>query len=45
MILDIHNLPIEYVVVAMAAIILYLLYYVYMKDAVYNKNIRSVASF
>lgn len=35
---------IEYVVVAMAAIILYLLYYVYSKDAYYSKNIRSVAS-
>lgn len=34
----------EYIVVAMAAIILYLLYYVYMKDAQYSKNIRSVAS-
>jgi uncharacterized protein YoxC len=28
----------------MAAIILYLLYYVYSKDAQYNKNIRSIAS-
>ncbi|MDQ7042546.1 MAG: hypothetical protein Q9M40_07670 [Sulfurimonas sp.] len=35
---------IEYVVVAMSAIILYLLYYVYTKDASYTKNIRSVAS-
>ena len=35
---------IEYVVVAMAGIILYLLYYVYSKDAHYSKNIRSVAS-
>ena len=34
---------IEYVVVAMAGIILYLLYYVYAKDASYTKNIRSVA--
>lgn len=34
---------IEYVVVAMAGIILYLLYYVYTKDASYTKNIRSVA--
>ena len=34
----------EYALVAMAAIILYLLYYVYMKDAEYSKNIRSVAS-
>lgn len=35
---------IEYIVVAMAGIILYLLYYVYMKDAQYSKNIRSVAT-
>jgi len=35
---------IEYIVVAMAGIILYLLYYVYAKDAQYSKNIRSVAS-
>jgi len=35
---------IEYVVVVMAGIILYLLYYVYSKDAHYSKNIRSVAS-
>ncbi|HIP20573.1 MAG TPA: hypothetical protein EYG70_05565 [Sulfurimonas sp.] len=35
---------IEYIVVAMAGIILYLLYYVYAKDASYTKNIRSVAS-
>jgi len=34
----------EYVVVIMAAIILYLIYYVYAKDAQYNKNIHSVAS-
>jgi len=35
---------IEYVVVAMSGIILYLLYYVYAKDASYTKNIRSVAT-
>lgn len=35
---------IEYLVVAMAAMILYLLYYVFTKDAEYNKNIRSVAT-
>ena len=37
-------LSIEYIIVAMAAIILYLLYYVYSKDHDYNKNIHSVAS-
>ena len=35
---------VEYIVVAMAGIILYLLYYVFSKDADYTKNIRSVAS-
>jgi len=35
---------IEYILVGMAGIILYLLYYVYSKDADYNKNIRSIAS-
>jgi uncharacterized protein YoxC len=35
---------IEYVVVAMACVILYLLYYVFTKEAQYAKNIRSVAS-
>ena len=35
---------IEYIVVAMAGIILYLLYFVYAKDSQYSKNIRSVAS-
>ena len=34
---------IEYIVVAMAGIILYMLYYVYTKDVGYTKNIRSVA--
>jgi uncharacterized protein YoxC len=38
------TLNIEYIVIAMAAIILYLLYYVYNKDADYSRNIRSVAS-
>jgi len=35
---------IEYIVVAMAAMILYLLYYVFTKDSEFHKNIRSVAS-
>jgi len=38
------SLNIEYVVIVMAAIILYLLYYVYSKDSDYSRNIRSVAS-
>ncbi len=44
--IDINALPIsiEYIIVAMAAIILYLLYYVYTKDVTYNKNIHSVAT-
>lgn len=34
----------EYIVVGMAAVILYLLYYVYSKDHDYSKNIHSVAT-
>ncbi|MDQ7045743.1 MAG: hypothetical protein Q9M32_07520 [Sulfurimonas sp.] len=37
-------LNLDYIVVAMAAVILYLLYFVYTKDNDYTKNIRSVAS-
>jgi len=42
--IDIDFIHIEYVVVAMAAMILYLLYYVFTKDAEFHKNIHSVAS-
>ncbi len=42
--MNLEQFPIEYIVVAMAAIILYLLYYVFSKDAHYSKNIRSVAT-
>jgi len=41
---NLEQFSIEYVVALMAAIILYLLYYVFSKDAHYSKNIRSVAS-
>ena len=39
-----ENIGIEYLVVAMAAMILYLIYYVFTRDSQYNKNIRSVAT-
>ena len=39
-----QNMHLEYVLVIMAGIILYLLYYVFTKDAQYSKNIRSVAT-
>jgi len=39
-----EEFPVEYLLVVMAVVILYLLYYVYTKDAQYSKNIRSVAS-
>jgi len=42
--LENFDFSLEYVVIVMAAIILYLLYYVFTKDAKYTKNIRSVAS-
>lgn len=41
---DSITISIEYLVVAMAAMILYLIYYVFTKDSQYNKNIRSVAT-
>jgi predicted nucleic acid-binding Zn-ribbon protein len=44
MILDLNTFEIEYVVIVMAGIILYLLYYVFSKDADYTKNIHSIAS-
>ena len=42
--LDLSQFSIEYIVLIMAGIILYLLYYVFTKDSDYTKNIRSVAS-
>jgi len=39
-----EEFQVEYLVVVMAIVILYLLYYVFTKDAQYSKNIRSVAS-
>lgn len=42
--INIDSLGIEYLVAAMAAMILYLIYYVFTKDSEYSKNIRSVAT-
>jgi type II secretory pathway component PulJ len=42
--MSLNNINVEYLVVAMGAMILYLIYYVLSKDAEYNKNIRSVAT-
>lgn len=42
--MNFDTLPIEYILVAMSGVILYLLYYVYNKDSEYNRNIHSVAS-
>ena len=42
--IDLSYFSIEYIVVSMAGIILYLLYYVFTKDSEYTKSIRSVAS-
>jgi len=38
------DFKIEYIIVILGAVILYLLYYVFTKDVQYTKNIRSVAS-
>jgi len=43
-IIDIESFALEYIVLVMAGVILYLLYYVFTKDSHYNKNIRSVAT-
>ncbi|NPA59445.1 MAG: DUF2802 domain-containing protein [Epsilonproteobacteria bacterium] len=42
--IDINDISIEYIVIAMSAIILYLLYYVFTKDSEYRRHIHSVAS-
>ncbi|OHD96399.1 MAG: hypothetical protein A3E21_06870 [Sulfurimonas sp. RIFCSPHIGHO2_12_FULL_36_9] len=42
--MNFESINVEYFVVAMAAMILYLIYYVFTKDSEYNRNIRSVAS-
>jgi hypothetical protein len=42
--MNFESIQIEYIVVTMAAMILYLIYYVFTKDSEYHKNIHSVAS-
>lgn len=42
--LNFESVNLEYLVAAMAAMILYLIYYVFTKDSEYNKNIRAVAT-
>lgn len=42
--MSLESINVEYLVAAMAAMILYLIYYVFTKDSEYNKNIRSVAT-
>ena len=42
--IDFSNIGIEYLIVVMAGIILYLLYFVFTKDVDYTRNIRSVAN-
>ncbi|MCK9472671.1 hypothetical protein [Sulfurimonas sp.] len=42
--MNLEAINVEYLVVAMAIMILYLIYYVFTKDSEYNKNIRSVAT-
>ena len=44
MTMSLPAISIEYLVVVMAAVMLYLIYYVFTKDSQYSKNIRSVAS-
>ena len=42
--MNFSNLNLEYILIAMVGLILYLLYYVFTKDAEYSRNIRSVAT-
>ncbi len=42
--MNFESLNLVYVMVAMAVVILYLIYYVFSKDSEYNKNIRSIAT-
>lgn len=42
--LNLEKYSTEYILIIMAGIILYLLYYVFTKDADFTKNIRSIAS-
>ncbi|MCD6433357.1 MAG: hypothetical protein J7L21_04885 [Sulfurimonas sp.] len=42
--MNLEQFSIEYIVIAMAVMILYLIYYVFSKDSQYHKNIHSVAS-
>lgn len=42
--MNLERISVEYLVVAMGAMILYLIYYVFTKDSEYNKNIRAVAT-
>ena len=39
-----QTISLEYVVITLSGVILYLLYYVFNKDSEYSRNIRSVAS-
>ncbi len=43
-IIDFESFALEYIVLVMSIVILYLLYYVFTKDSDYSKNIRSVAT-
>lgn len=38
------SFPTEYIVIALAALVLYLIYYIFSKEAQYTKHIRSVAT-
>ena len=42
--MNFKSVPVEYILIAMAVMILYLIYYVLTKDSEYHKNIHSVAS-
>ena len=42
--MNLETISVEYLVVAMAAMLLYLIYYVFTRDSQYTRNIHSVAT-
>lgn len=42
--MNLQNIPLEYVVLALVGVVLYLIYYLFTKDTQYSRNIHSIAS-
>jgi len=39
-----QNIPLEYIIIALVGVVLYLIYYLFTKDSQYSRNIHSIAS-